>query len=287
MQILILSRKRNYYSTKRLVAEARRLRHKATVIDPTLLPAEVTTGKSEIRNPKSEIIIPRIGTYALEYSLALLEHWRSCGARIINNPESIALVKNKFLCLQRLEQAGLPVPPTIMVRSTADLPAIIKRLGGLPVIIKLLKGAQGTGVMLGVKMSIVKSILRATWALDYDAILQKYIFSKGADGTNDIRVLVIGGRIIGTIRRYAKGGEFRSNIHCGGRAEPFELPASYRQIVLKAAKASGLDIAGVDLIDSDNGPVVLEINSSPGFEGLEKVTGLNIAGEIIRFACAR
>jgi ribosomal protein S6--L-glutamate ligase len=299
MNILILSRKPNYYSTRRLVAEAKRLGHKATVKDPTTLSIPVSdksairpaiwrdfahAQQSELHTPNCGVVIPRIGTYALEYSLALLEHLRSQGARIINQPEAIAMAKNKFLSLLRLSQFGLPVPPTVMVRTTSDVPRIIKRLGGLPVIIKLLKGAQGTGVMLGIRTSIVKSILRATWALDYDAMLQKYIFTKGSVGHNDIRVLVIGGKIIGAIRRYAKSGEFRTNIHCGGRAERFDLPTAYKPIVLKATKASGLDIAGVDLIESDDGPVILEINSSPGFEGLEKVTGLNIARAIIRFA---
>ncbi|MBI4711770.1 MAG: hypothetical protein HY762_00425 [Planctomycetes bacterium] len=132
-------------------------------------------------------------------------------------------------------------------------------------------------------MSIVKSILKTAWALDYDALIQKYIQTTGLKGHNDIRVLVVGGKVIAAIRRYAKGSEFRSNIHCGAKAENVNLPRSYTPVILKAVKVTGLDIAGVDIIETDNGPVILEVNASPGFEGLEKVTRLNIARTIINF----
>ncbi|MFH1227231.1 MAG: RimK family alpha-L-glutamate ligase [Planctomycetota bacterium] len=284
MQILILSRKPNYYSTKRLVAEAKLLKHKATVLDPTTVAIPIDIHNSSLITHTYDSVIPRIGTYALEYTLSLLEHLRGQGSRIVNSPESIALAKNKFLCLQRLAQAELPVPPTVMVRNAKDVDRAISQLGGLPVIIKLLKGGQGAGVMLGIKPSVIKSILRSVWAQDYDAMLQKYIVDNDAKCHSDIRVLVVGNKIIGAIRRYPKKGEFRANIHCGGKAENYELSNKYRLLALTAVESTGLDIAGVDLIESADGPMILEVNTSPGFEGLEKASGVNVAQAIIELA---
>ncbi|MFA5794579.1 MAG: RimK family alpha-L-glutamate ligase [Candidatus Brocadiia bacterium] len=300
MKILILSRKPNYYSTKRLVAEARKLKHKATVLDPTesVIPIAINNSSFGAAAPWRSAntihitnsygaVIPRIGTYALEYTLSLLEHLRGQGSRVVNSPEAIGLAKNKFLCLQRLAQDGLPVPPTIMVRNAGDVNQAVKQLGGLPVIVKLLKGGQGTGVMLGVKTSVIRSILRSIWALDYDAMLQKYMADRDANCHSDIRVLVVGAKIIGAIRRYPKPGEFRANIHCGGRAEPYDLPNKYRLMVLKAVETTGLDVAGVDLIESVDGPVILEVNTSPGFEGLEKASRVNVARAIVELAVGK
>lgn len=278
MNILILSRRERYYATKRLVEASRKLGHSSRVIDP--LKYSITDSISVSRNA-FDLILPRIGNVAIEYSLALVKHFELSGIPSVNASDAIYLAKDKFVSLQVLKSKGLPVPKTIMMRSRTLLSSSVKQLGGLPLVIKPLRGSQGIGVALAKTMKELYALLKSNWDVDHDAILQEYIpESKG----QDIRILVVGNKVIGGMRRYATGDDFRSNIHQGGRGELIKLPALYKTLAKKAVKALGLQIGGVDILESKRGPLVIEVNASPGFEGLEKVTGKDIAREIIEFS---
>ena len=278
MNILILSRRERYYSTRRLVEVSRRLGHSAKVINP--LKYVLTTRKSS-ENP--DVVIPRIGNVAIEYSLAMVKDFELMGVPVLNNSDSIYLAKDKFVSLQVLKSNKVPVPETFMVRSKSLVKKAVKQLGGLPVVLKLLRGSQGIGVKLAQNITELINFAESTWTLDHDFIVQKYYpESRG----QDTRILVIGNNVIAGMRRYPRKGDFRSNIHQGGWSEKVNLPRSYQTLAKRAAKAIGLQIAGVDIIESKNGPLIIEVNASPGFEGLEKVTGQDIAKVIIDFACA-
>lgn len=285
MNILILSRK-NYYSTRRLRDTARRLGHSVKVIDPfsklqvTSHKPASSSGGSQVTKPKT-VVIPRIGVIGIEYSLNLIRHFESRGIPVINSSRAINLTKDKFASLEVLKRRGLPVPKTFMIRSMRLLERVIKQSGGLPVVIKPLRGSQGVGVILAKRMKTVKSILKSAWEVDYDIIIQQFIpESRG----QDIRILVVGGKVIAAMRRYPPKDDFRSNIHQGGRAELIELSPLHKKMALRAVKTLGLQLAGVDMIESRHGPLIVEVNTSPGFEGLEAVTGIDIARRIIDFA---
>ncbi|MBI4835543.1 MAG: RimK family alpha-L-glutamate ligase [Planctomycetes bacterium] len=281
MNILILSRRERYYATMRLVETCRESGHSVTVIDP--LKYVITNSKEQIQNsrPRFDLILPRIGNVAIEYSLALVKYFELSGIPAVNGSAAIYLAKDKFVSLMVLKAKGLPVLKTVMLRSRKSLGKTVKQLGGLPIVIKPLRGSQGIGVALAKTMKELYALLKANWDADHDAILQEYIpESKG----QDIRILVIGNKVIGGMKRYAPRNDFRSNIHQGGRGELIKLPALYKTLAKKAVKALGLQIGGVDILESKRGPLIIEVNASPGFEGLEKVTGKDIAKEIIDFS---
>ncbi|MEW6027597.1 MAG: RimK family alpha-L-glutamate ligase [Planctomycetota bacterium] len=293
MKILILSRDANYYSTKRLVQEARKLRHKAVVIDP--LECEISVGatfnakRSTLNAPRSvsdltsfDVVIPRIGIVGVDYALLVAHQLEFMGKPMLNSARALTYTKNKFLALQILCKSGIPVPETMMIRNPSRIKAAIKKLGGLPVVLKLFRGSQGKGVMLAENLSSVESILTAVWAIGFDVILQEYL--KETKG-EDIRLLVLGNEVIGAMRRRPAKNDFRSNVHQGGRMKKVTLTAEEKQMALEATRALGLKLAGIDIMRTRKGPMVLEANGSPGFEGLEKLTRLNIAQRIVEYAC--
>lgn len=293
MKILILSRDKNYYSTKRLVQEAQKLRHKARVIDPlecnislgTTLNAqrsEFTPSAANVLNLSAfDIVIPRIGIVGIDYALLVAHQLEFMGKPMLNSARSLDYAKNKFLALQILCKSGIPVPETIMTHSPTTIKDSIKSLGGLPVVLKLFRGSQGKGVMLGENLASIESILTAVWAIGFDIILQKYL--KETKG-EDIRVLALNNEIIASMKRTPARNDFRSNIHQGGTMKKVVITAQEKQLALQATKALGLKLAGIDIMRTKKGPLVLEVNASPGFEGMEKVTGINIARKIIDFA---
>jgi len=332
MKILILSRDANYYSTKRLVAEARKLRHQVVVVNPadcnisigsthgvygakgstlrskfTLPPVRASLAKggsaanvlyalrSTLDLASFDVVIPRIGIIGIDYALLVAHQLEFMGKPMLNSARSLDYAKNKFLSLQILAKSGIPVPETLMLRATnlpnqtttqtghnpQSIKDAIKRLGGLPVVMKLFRGSQGKGVMLGENLASVESILTAVWAIGFDIILQKYL--KETKG-EDIRVLVLGNQVIATMKRTPAKGDFRSNIHQGGSVKKVVITEKEKQLALNSARALGLKLAGIDIMRTNKGPLVLEVNASPGFEGLEKITGLNIARKIIDFA---
>jgi len=294
MKLLILSRDVRYYSTRRLVEAARQLNHPVKVVNPLECILSIDRNRPSIHLGKTklkgfDVVLPRIGNIAIEYSLAVVKHFELSGVRVVNNSKAIYLAKDKFISLQVLKSKGLPVPETIMLRKGDALKKVVKELGGLPLVLKLLRGSQGVGVTLAKRMNQLVSLVKSTWKLDHDIIIQRYIpESRGAD----IRILVVGGAVIAAMRRYPRRGDFRSNIHQGGYAEAIALPRLYERLAQQAAQIIGLEIAGVDIIESKRGPLIIEVNASPGFEGLEKVmastipygTGQDIAQRIIKYA---
>ncbi len=282
----ILSRKQSLYSTRRLVAAARAENAKALVIDTLKCSLIVAPGKSRMLFRGVEVtglsaVIPRIGASITAYGMAVVGHLETMGVPVINPAPAIARSRDKLRCLQLLAQAHLDVPRTVMACEGASIKRLIDEVGGLPCIIKLLRGTQGVGVMLADTRAEVETILHTFWGLGQDVCLQEFV--KESRG-RDVRALVVGDEVVGAMRRQAKSGEFRSNIHRGGEGRVFSLPREFEEVAVRAAKTIGLSVCGVDLLEGRDGPRVMELNSSPGFEGLEKATGRDIAGAIVRHA---
>ena len=284
-RICILSRKRELYSTSRLVAASKALGHKALVMD-TLRCSMVLGPEPRMLYRNAEVdglrvVLPRIGASITQYGVAVVGHLTTMGIPVVNDAPSIARSRDKLRCLQLLSGAGIDIPRTVMARDGTDIRLLVEEVGGLPAIIKLLRGTQGVGVMIATTMKEVATIFETFWELGQEIFIQEFIAeSKGSD----VRALVVGNKVVGAMRRKARKGEFRSNIHRGGEGKPMKLPAEYAAVAVKAAQTVGLGICGVDMLESKNGPKVMELNSSPGFEGLEKTTGKDIAGAMVRHA---
>jgi ribosomal protein S6--L-glutamate ligase len=287
VKLLVLSRKPAIYSTRRLREAARIEGHACLVVDPLRCELRLGGGEAPSASVAGEelagvdVVLPRLGGFALEFCLAVVGHFELMGVPVTAPSSGVALAKNKWASLQRLVQAGLPVPRTAAMRFATALPGIVDAFGGPPVVVKLTRGMQGQGVVLAESLPGAESLLDAAWGLGQDAVAQEFVEeSRG----RDVRVLVIGGEAVAAMRRAAKEGDFRSNIHRGGAGERVELTRDLRQLAERAAAAVGLPVAGVDLLESRRGWLVLEVNSSPGFQGLEEATERDIAVEIVRFA---
>jgi len=286
VKILILSRKRSLYSTKRLREEGQKLGHEVDVVDPLKIVLRLSNGEPSmlvgartLKPPRS--VLPRIGTAGTIYSIAVVRHFELMGVPVVNSASAIEQAKNKLACLQILARKGVPVPDTLMSRYPRDLDKLMKLVAGPPLILKLLRGTQGTGVIFAESKASVESMLETIWSLGEDIMIQRFIAeSKG----KDIRVLVIDGEVRASMRRIGAEGEFRSNIHRGGVGEPVKLSKEYERVAVRAAAAAGLQLAGVDILESSAGPMVIEVNASPGFEGLEEATKRNIAKMFVEAA---
>lgn len=284
MRIAILSRNRKLHSIRRLLREGKKLGMKCDVIDPLRCQLVVDGPESRILEdqdpvPGYDAVLPRIGASITDYGLAVVKQFEAIGMFTVNSAQAIAESRDKMRCLQVLTQAGLQVPPTVLTRSYEGLPAAVHAVRGLPVILKVLQGTQGVGVMLIHTPISLGSVIDTLRALDQDVILQQFIAEAAG---RDYRAIVIGNQVVAAMMRTAPEGEFRSNIHRGGSGTPVQLPREFERAAVKAAKILGLQVAGVDLMDSSHGPLVLEVNSSPGFEGIEKATGLNIAAMLMK-----
>ncbi len=291
MRLAILSRNKNLHSIRRLLAEARKARVQVDVIDPldcqlVLNGFDVALGykRSRITKPAYPIsdydaVLPRIGASITDYGLAVVKQFEALGVCTINDAQAISDSRDKMRCLQILNRHGIQVPPTVLTRSMRGVRAAVEAVGGMPVVLKVLRGTQGRGVMLVHTPISLGSVLETLRSLDEDVIIQQFI-AEGAG--RDYRAFVIGNKVIAAMLRTAPEGEFRANIHRGGEGSLVKLPPAFERAAIRAARVLGLDIAGVDLMESHSGPMVIEVNSSPGFEGIEKATGLNIAGAIIR-----
>jgi len=285
MKIAILSRNPNLYSTMRLVEVAKRRNHEVIIVDPLKCDIEI-----EKKNPRIhykgeylddvDAIIPRIGASVTFYGTAVVRQFEM--RKVFSVVESQALVRSrdKLRSLQVLSRAGVGLPKTVFTNYTKDTDHVIDAVGGAPMVIKLLEGTQGLGVVLAETRNAATSVIEAFNGLGARVIAQEFI--KEAGGA-DIRAFVVGGQIVGAMKRQGKEGEFRSNLHRGGTAEIIELSDEEENTAIKAAKAMGLGVAGVDMLQSEKGPLVLEVNSSPGLEGIEKATGRDIARDIIRY----
>lgn len=286
MQLVILSRKRTLYSTRRLREEAEKIGFKVRVIDPIRCVISLAGKRPRVLyNRKSlqdvNVVIPRVGTYAVPYSIAVVRQFRFMGVPTVNDDEAIGRARNKLRCLQHLMRRGIRIPETLIARFPTHFEKMVDMVGGPPVVLKLITGTQGTGVILSDSLQSAKSSLEAIWSLGHDIMMQKFISeSRG----KDIRALVIDGKVRAAMRRVAEGTEFRSNIHRGGVGEAIKLDRVYSEAAIRAADAVGLRLAGVDLLESKEGPMVIEVNASPGFQGLEAATGDNIARMIVDYA---
>jgi len=286
MRILVLSRNAALYSTSRLVLGARARGHDVSVIDPLDFQIVVTRGKPSLhvwgaKVGRFDLVIPRIGASITNYGLAVVRQFDLMGVPVLNGAVAIARSRDKLRALQLLTRGGLDVPTTVCARSPGGLDAALSLVGGCPAIVKLQQGTQGIGTMIAETPQSMNALLETLWAMGQDIILQEYVReSKG----RDVRAIVVGGRVVASMRRVAKKGEFRSNLHRGGTGGAVVLTASYRNMAIRAAKLMGLEVAGVDMLEGRRGPRMLEVNSSPGLEGIERATGIDVAGAIIDYA---
>ncbi len=288
MKILILSRRRSLYSTRRLVETARTMGHAVRVADP--LDCYLHLGRKapsvyyrDRMHPLRDydVVIPRIGASVTEYGLAVVNQFDMMGIPVVNNSQPIARARDKLRSLQLLTRHDVDIPRTVIARNPGQIQRAIKMVGGVPVILKLIRGTQGVGVMLVDKEEQVESIIETVWILGQDILIQEFV--KESEG-KDIRALVVGDRVVAAMRREARIGEFRANIHRGAGAAPLTLAPAYEWAAVMASRVMALQVAGVDLLESRTGPKVMEINSSPGFEGLEVATGVDVARSIIEYA---
>jgi ribosomal protein S6--L-glutamate ligase len=283
MRLAILSRNESLYSTRVLVNAARAKGHAVDVLDT--LQFDIRVSK---RNPQLfyqgqpvapyDAIIPRIGASITFFGLAVVRQFEMMGVYCVNESQAIARSRDKLRCLQILSRHDIGMPPTVYTRQADHVPACIERVDGPPVVVKLLQGTQGIGVVLAESARAAGSVIEAFHGLEQNILIQQFIReSKGSD----IRALVVGRKVVAAMRRQAVAGEFRSNIHRGGTSRKVRLAAEYRKTALAAARVLGLRVAGVDMIESKEGPMVMEVNSSPGLEGIENTTHVNVAAAII------
>ena len=285
MNIVILSRNENLYSTKRLVEEGEKRNHNVEVIDPLLCDILIEKEKPTIYYKDKyldyvDAVITRIGASVTFYGCTVVRQFEMMNIFSTVTSDAILRSRDKLRTFQRLSKAGIGMPKTIFTNHSRDAEEAINYLGGAPVIIKLLEGTQGLGVVLAESNSTAKSILQAFNGLQARVIIQEYILD--ANGS-DIRALIIDGQVIGAIKRTAIEGEFRSNLHRGGEAKYIKLNTDQFKLAINAAKALKLPICGVDMLDSARGPLLLEVNSTPGLEGIEKFSKKNIARAMITF----
>jgi len=285
MKIVILSQNPNLYSTKRLIEAGEKKGHDMQVVDHSKCDLVIEKKKPGLIYKGKEItdvdgVIPRIGASVTFYGTAVVRQFEMM--KVFSAVESQALVRSrdKLRSLQILSRAGLGLPKTVFSNYSRNVGAIIEKAGGAPVVIKLLEGTQGLGVVLADNQNSAESILEAFNGLQARVIVQEFI--KEAKGA-DIRAFVVDGVIVGAMKRQGKEGEFRSNLHRGGSANIIELSDEEENAAIKAARAMGLGVAGVDLLQSARGPLILEVNSSPGLEGIEAATGKDVAGRIIKY----
>lgn len=293
LRILILSRNRKLYSTRRLVEAARARGHTADVLDTLRCnlvlardaPRVFYRGAEVLR---ADVVLPRIGASITGYGLSVVNQFDMMGVPVLNAAIPIARSRDKLRALQLLSRFGIDIPRTVMCRYRDEVPLAVEQVGGLPCIMKLIQGSQGVGVLIASTMSEVEGMLDTLWTLGQEILIQELIAeSRG----KDVRALVVGDRVVAAMRRTARQGEFRSNIHRGGEGQALDLAREYAEAAVKAVRVVGLEVAGVDMLESRSGPKIMEVNSSPGFEGLERATGKDIAGlfmeHAVEFAHAR
>jgi ribosomal protein S6--L-glutamate ligase len=283
MKIAILSRKAELYSTGRLVEAAEKRGHEVEVINPLRCYMNITAHNPAVYYRGEELknidaIIPRIGASITFYGTAVVRQFEMMGVYSVNESVAITRSRDKLRSLQLLARKGIGLPITGFANSTAYTQDLINLVGGAPLVVKLLEGTQGVGVVLAETQSAAESVIEAFRGLKANFIVQEYI--REAKGS-DIRCIVVGGKVVASMMRKGKEGEFRSNLHRGGSASVVRITPEERSTAVRAAKIMGLGVAGVDLLRSNHGPVVMEVNSSPGLEGVEGATGKDIAGMII------
>jgi len=285
MKIAILSRGPQNHSTRSLSESAQRKGHTAEILDPFGFYLHIGGNSDRITyhgKPAEDfdVLVPRLSRTTARYGEEVVAHFEWMGTPVVNRSKSIAAARHKFRSLRVLAQHGLPVPPSLTVGSPTFLENAVAEMGDYPFILKPFHGTHGRGIMLLDTPTSLTSAVNALCDLHEDYVIQPFIPEAGGV---DIRVLVVGCEVVAAMKRSAPAGEFRANIHRGASGEPVSLSETYTDVAIKAAAALELEIAGVDLLQTNEGPVVLEVNPSPGFEELESVTGINVADAIIEF----
>jgi len=285
MHIAILSRNRHLYSTRRLIEAARQRGHEVSMVDPLKCVMDVTSQRTAIYHrgeilPRFDAVIPRIGASVTFYALAVLRQFEVMGVYPANESVAIGRSRDKLRSLQLLARAGIGMPVTAFAHSPDDTKTLVRLVGGAPLVLKLLQGTQGRGIVLAETSKAAESVIDAFRELDANFLVQQFVREAGGA---DIRAFVIGDKVVAAMMRQAKEGEFRSNLHRGGSASVVKLSPGERATAVRAAKTVGLNIAGVDIMRGKDGPLVLEVNSSPGLEGIETATGKDVAGMVIEF----
>ncbi len=285
MKIALMCRNAKLYSHKRIVEAAEKSGHEIDVIDHLRCYVNITSHRPQIHYqgkvlPKYDAVIPRIGASVTFFGTAVLRQFEMMGVYPVNESVAITRSRDKLRSLQLLSREGIGLPVTVFAHRTGKADELLNIIGGAPVVIKLLEGTQGIGVVLGETHNAASSIIQAFGGVNTNILIQEFV--KEANG-EDIRCLVVGGKIVASMKRTGKEGDFRSNLHQGGSAKPIKITPTERQTAVSAAKIMGLNVCGVDLLRSAHGPVVMEVNSSPGLEGVENATGIDVAGKIIKF----
>jgi len=285
MKIGILSRRSSLYSTRRLKEAGEQRGHTMQVIDYLRCYMDITSHKPKVifgGKPLLEFdaIIPRIAASYTFYGTAVVRQFEMMGVFSTNESQAISRSRDKLRCLQLLSRKGIGLPVTGFAHSTKDIGGLIETVGGAPLVIKLLEGTQGIGVVLAETRKSAEAVIEAFRGLDANILVQEFIKEAGG---SDLRCFVVGDKVVAAMQRTAAEGEFRSNLHRGGSAKKIKLTPEERSTAVRSAKAMGLKVAGVDLLRSNHGPVVMEVNSSPGLEGIETASNIDVAGKIIEF----
>jgi ribosomal protein S6--L-glutamate ligase len=289
MKLAILSCGPNSYSTRRFREAALKRDHQVKVLNTLKFAIDLQEGAPDLYYRQRQLshydaVLPRIGASITYYGTAVVRQFQEMDIFCANPAHGILSSRDKLRSLQILSRHHIGIPQTTFVRDKKDVLPAIKRVGGAPVIIKLIEGTQGIGVLLAESTKAAESIIELLQSQKQNVLIQKFVAeSKG----KDIRAFVVGDRVVAAMRRVAQGQEFRSNVHRGGVAEPVDLPDEYAETAVRAAQITGLRVAGVDMLESKTGPQIMEVNSSPGLEGIEKCTGLDIAGAVIDYIAAQ
>ncbi len=285
MKLALMCRNAELYSHKRLVEAAKERGHEMDVIDHLRCYINITSHRPTVRYrgenlPHYDAVIPRIGASVTFYGTAVLRQFEVMGVYPVNESVAITRSRDKLRSLQLLARKGIGLPVTVFAHRTSQADEILEMIGGAPVVIKLLEGTQGIGVVLGETQKAAESIIQAFGGVNTNILVQEFIKEAGGE---DIRCIVVGEKVVASMKRKGKEGDFRSNIHRGGSAEKIKITPQERSTAVSAAKAMGLNFCGVDLLRANHGPVVMEVNSSPGLEGIENATGVDVAGQVIEF----
>ena len=285
MKLAILSRAPHAYSTMRLRAAAEQRGHLVRVLNTLRFAIDLASPEPDLRyrgKPLSDYdaVLPRIGNSITYFGTAVVRQFEQMDVYTPNTANGITNSRDKLRAIQILSRHSIDMPPTAFVRNRADVRPAIESVGGAPVVIKLLEGTQGIGVILAPQVKVAEAIIETLHSTRQNVLIQKFISeSRG----RDVRALVVGDRVVAAMRRSASGDEFRSNVHRGGTVERLQLDPVYEQTAVRSAQIMGLRVAGVDMLEGENGPLVMEVNSSPGLQGIEAATGLDVAGAIIDY----
>lgn len=289
MKLAILSREPKTYSTRRLVEACKRRGHTVRVLNTLKFAIDLETEDPELFYKQKilanyDAVLPRIGASITYYGTAVVRQFQQMDVFSANSADGILNSRDKLRSFQILSKHNVGIPPTTFVRDKKDVLPAIERVGGAPVVIKLLEGTQGIGVLLAHTLEVATSIIELLQSQKQNVLIQKFVAeSKG----RDIRAIVVGDQVVAAMRRVAQGQEFRSNVHRGGKTEFVELDEAYKETAIRATKIMGLGIAGVDMLEGKDGPQIMEINSSPGLEGIEGCSGIDVAGAFIDYIASR